>query len=170
MTRSEKWLLAGLGVSLALNGMLAAMVLFHPGRPWHPGPDIRMGRIEQHLDDASRKALRESMESRRDRLRGEFVAMRGIREDIAAALTADPMDRAALEAAFAKLRQQRDAVQQTIQESFIEAAAKLPLEERVKLARGGDRYVHRLFGPGHGDGDRRGPGDDGRPPPPDPVP
>lgn len=160
MTRSEKWLLAGLGLSLAANGLLAAMLFFHPGHHGDKrhGPDVRVGRMEQHLAPESREVLRGAVEKNRGALKQEFEAMRDARGDIADALEKEPFDRAALEAAFARVNKHQDAVQATIQQSFAEAASQLPVEERVKLAKGGERYLRRLFGPRRGDG----PGDDGR--------
>ncbi len=174
MTRSEKWLLAGLGLSLAVNGLLAAMLFFHPGhhRDGRHGPDVRVGRMEQHLAPESRDVLREAVARNRDTLRQEFEAMRDARDDIADALEKEPFDRAALEAALAQVSKHQDTIQATIQHSFVEAASQLPVEERVKLAKGGERYLRGLFGPRRGDGDRRsdGPRGDGgrggdRPPP-----
>ncbi|MEN3975167.1 periplasmic heavy metal sensor [Emcibacter sp. SYSU 3D8] len=177
MTRSEKWLLGGLGLSLALNGLLAALIFFHPGphHDRHRGPDVRVGRLEKHLAPESRDVLREAVAQNRDALRLEFDAMRTARDGIARALEQEPFDRAALEAAFAEAGRHRDAIQATVQQSFIEAAGRLPVEERVKLAKGGERYMRRLLDPRR-DGDkargrrgdeRRG---DGPPPPAEPTP
>jgi uncharacterized membrane protein len=158
MTRSEKWLLAGLGLSLAANGLLAAIIFFHPGHHGgRHGPDVRMGRIEQHLSQQSLDVLRASVDSHRDQLREEFGALRDARGDIADALATEPFDREALEAAFARVDERQDAIQATIRKSFIDAAGKLPVAERVKLAKGGERYLRRLFGPGGGDRGRDGP-------------
>ena len=163
MTRSEKWLLGGLALSLAANGLLVALLFFQPdhhhGR--HHGPDVRVGRLDQHLAPESREVLRAAVDSRRDMLKREFDALRDARDKIAAALEKEPFDRAALEAAFAEVEQHQDKVKATVQQSFIEAASKLPVEERVKLAKGGERYMRRLFGPRR-DG---GPNRDGPPPP-----
>jgi uncharacterized membrane protein len=170
MTRAEKWLLAGLGLSLAINGLLAAMIFFHPGHHGgRHGPDVRVGRLEQHLSPESRDVLRAAVDRRRDELREEFRAMRDARDDIADALSAEPFDREALDAAFARADERQDAIRATIRKSFGDAAAKLPAEERAKLAKGGERYLRRLFGPrdgerDHGDRDRDGPpGDAPRP-------
>ncbi|MGE0667396.1 MAG: periplasmic heavy metal sensor [Sphingomonadales bacterium] len=166
MTRSEKWLLGGLALSLAVNGLLLALVMFEPdhhsGR--HRGPDVRIGRLEQHLQPESRAVLREAVDSRRDALDREFQALRDARDGIAEALEKEPFDRAALEAAFADVERRQDAVRATVQAGFIDAASRLPVEERVKLARGGERYMRRMFGPRR-DGERRGGRDrDGHPP------
>lgn len=163
MTRSEKWLLGGLGLSLAVNGLLAALIFFHPGHHGRHGPDIRVGRIEQHLSPESISVLRAAVDSHRDELREEFGALRDARGDIADALATEPFDREALEAAFARVEERQDIIQATIRKSFIDAAARLPEEERVKLAKGGERYMRRLFGPGGGR-DRDGPpGEEPRP-------
>ncbi len=162
MTRSEKWLLGGFGLSLALNGLLIALLFFQPGHHHgrHPGPDVRVGRLEQHLKPESREVLRETVESRRETLKREFDAVRDARDRIAAVLEKEPFDRAALETAFAEVERRQDAVHATVQQSFIEAAARLPVEERVKLAKGGERYLRRMFGP------RRDDRPDGPPAPP----
>lgn len=156
MTRSEKWMLAGLGLSLAVNGLLAAMLFFHPGHHGdrHRGPDVHVGRMERHLAPDSRDVLRASVGAHRDALKQEFEAMRGARDRIAGALEKEPFDRAALEAAFAEVNRHQDTIRTTIQRSFVDAAAQLPVEERMKLAKGGERYLRRLFGPRRGDGPR----------------
>ena len=158
MTRSEKWMLGGLALSLAVNGLLVALLFFQPdhhhGR--HHGPDVRIGRLDQHLRPDSRAVLRDAVASRRDTLDREFDGLRDAREKIAEALEKEPFDRAALAAAFAEVEKHHDAVRATVQESFIDAASRLPVEERMKLARGGERYMRRMFGPrrdGRGDGD-----------------
>jgi uncharacterized membrane protein len=119
--------------------------------------------MEQHLSQQSRDVLRASVEAHRDALREEFRAMREARDDIADALAAEPFDRDALEAAFARVDERQDAVQATIRKSFIDAAAKLPATERVKLAKGGERYMRRLFGPGGGKDRDSPPADGSRP-------
>lgn len=148
MTRAEKWLLAGLGVSLALNGLFAAMIFFHPGHPRdRHGPDVRLGRMEEHLSADSRLILKETVQARRDTLAAEFQAMRDARQGVADALAAEPFDPAGLEAALAGVRAHQEVIQQTVQASFVEAASKLPRDERMKLARGGERFMRRLFDP-----------------------
>jgi uncharacterized membrane protein len=148
MTRAEKWLLAGLGASLLINGLLAALLLVHPGRHHHhDGPDLRMGRMGEHLSPAARAVIEETLEARRATLRREFQAMRAAREEVGEALRAEPFDRAALEAAFVRVRGRQDAIRATIQEGFAEAASKLPREERIKLAQGGERLMRRMADP-----------------------
>ena len=165
MTRAEKWLLAGLGVSLALNGLFAAMIFFHPGHPRdRHGPDVRLGRMEEHLSDESRAVLKQTVQARRETLASEFGAMRDARQGVADALSAEPFDQAALEAALAKVREHQDVIQETVQASFVEAASKLPRDERMKLAKGGERLMRRLFDP------RRDEKRDRPPPPLEPHP
>jgi uncharacterized membrane protein len=170
MTRSEKWLLTGFGLSLALNGLLIALLFFQPGHRHdrHHGPDVRIGRLEQHLKPESREVLRGAVDSNRDALKQEFDSLRDARDDVAAALEKEPFDRAALEAAFAEVEKHQDVIRATVQRSFIEAASRLPVEERIKLAKGGERYMRRMFGPRRDDGPDGGPGGDGPPPQPGP--
>ncbi|MEN3952441.1 periplasmic heavy metal sensor [Iodidimonas sp. SYSU 1G8] len=148
MTRAEKWLLAGLGISVALNGLFAAMIFFHPGHPRdRHGPDVRLGRMEEHLSANSRAVLKETVQARRDTLASEFGAMRDARQGVADALAAEPFDQAALEAALARVREHQDVIQETVQASFVDAASKLPRDERIKLAKGGERFMRRMFDP-----------------------
>jgi uncharacterized membrane protein len=159
MTRSEKWLLAGLGLSLAVNGLLAAMILFHPGPHRHHGPEFRMGRMEDHLAPESRDLMKATVERHRDEIRTQFEAMRDVRDTMADALTAEPLDRAAMEAAFEEINRHHDVIRGTIQQAFMEAASELPRDERIKLARGGERLMRRMFRPDRKDGrDDRKPG------------
>ncbi len=166
MTRWEKWLLGGLGLSLAVNGLLVALLFFGPDHRHHDrrGPDVRIGRMEQHLSPEAREVLRASVDRRRESLRAEFEAVREARDGIARSLEAEPFDRAALEAAFAEAERHQEIIQSTVRESFIEAAAGMSREDRVTLAKGGERYLRRLFGPRRGDG----PDGSGRQDPPSP--
>ena len=166
MTRSEKWLLAGFGLSLAINGLLIALLFVQPGHHHdrRGRPDVRVGRLEEHLKPESREVMRHAFDGRRAALRQEFDAMRDARDKVAAALGKEPFDRAALEAAMTEVEKRQDAVHDLVRQSFVEAAARLPAEERMKLANGGERYMRRMFGPRRGDGPRDcGPRDDGRP-------
>jgi uncharacterized membrane protein len=148
MTRAEKWLLAGLVVSVAMNGLFAAMIFFHPGHPRdRHGPDVRLGRMEEHLSAESRAIMEQTVQARRETLTVEFQAMRDARQGVTDALSAEPFDRAALEAALAAVRAHQDVIRETVQASFVDAASKLPRDERMKLARGGERFMRRLFDP-----------------------
>ncbi|MGD8863885.1 MAG: periplasmic heavy metal sensor [Myxococcales bacterium] len=110
------------------------------------GAGVAAGRVLRHAermsDDPKVAAV---LEANRERVRAQRQATRAARRAVHDALLAEPFDRAALERAFAELREQRAQAQAAAHATVVELADKLGPEERRKLARRG-----------RGDGRRRG--------------
>jgi Spy/CpxP family protein refolding chaperone len=106
------------------------------------------GRVLRHAerlsDDPEVAAV---LESNRARVRAQRQATRAARRAVHDALQAEPFDRAALERAFAELREQRAKAQAAAHATVVELAEKLGPEERSKLARRGRRDGPRRRGP-----------------------
>lgn len=153
MNGAVKWLGAGLMGSLLLNFFLVFIlvrVISHTagdGLDRHSrmhGPDFTVGRLTESLDPESRVVVRDLIKSRRGVMRDNFTAMRQARQNLEQALTGEEFDSRALEGAFADIRAQHLKIQETLHGAIIEAASKLPHEERVKLAQMGERLFRRM--------------------------
>lgn len=143
-----------LAVSIALNLLLAGILV---GAQWSrrgPGPSRSFergarfpGNLEQSLEP-HRRALSE-------RRRGASQA----RAEARTLLQREPLDRAALERALARLRSETQGSQAIVHRALVEAAVAAPPERRRELG--------RALGPGH-KGGRRGDGPALKGPRPDP--
>lgn len=153
MNGAVKWLGAGLMGSLLLNFFIIFIlvrVISHtvgegPGRHGRMhGPDFTVGQLTESLSPKSRTVVRDLINSRRGAMRDNFMAMRDARHDLERALTGEEFDKEALSSAFANIRANHLRVQETLHDAIAEAAAKLPQEERVKLARMGERLFRGM--------------------------
>ncbi|MFN3230702.1 MAG: periplasmic heavy metal sensor [Alphaproteobacteria bacterium] len=178
MTRTEKRLTIGLVISVGLNllivGFLVAVSIgFHHGR----GPEFAIDRIADHLEPESREILKASVAENKDEVRARFRAMRQAHRQAADVMSAEPLDQAALEQAFADARAAQNELVEAMHGIVVESAAQMSYEDRVKLSKAGHRIVRRLMGGGrhrhgpHGPGfHREGDGGPNRPPPSEPLP
>jgi uncharacterized membrane protein len=140
-----------LAVSIGLNLTLIGMMVgarFH-GRGHRPHDFDHGGRFPAAFDGA--------MRGQRPALAAHRGAAASARAEAEALLAKEPLDRAALEAALARLRRESQGSQEIVHRALVEAAAGAPLERRVELGR---VLAHR-----RGMGRR---GDGFRGPPPDP--
>lgn len=116
-----------LTVSLALNLITAGVVV---GRlvsdgPRHHGPHMLRG-----VPESARPALRDAFRAHRDEMRAHIRGIREARARIADRIASDPLDQAALEAAFDELAQRTDAMQALTHRIVIETAQNLPPDVR----------------------------------------
>jgi uncharacterized membrane protein len=134
MTPLAKKLTVALVISVALNllvvGFLVGRGLKHgPGTPGDvhgfAGPGARMPR---------HPALREAMDRHRGDFAGRKEAMMQARRGVAEAAGREPFDRAALEQALARLRQESSASQEVVHRALVEACEKANPEQRRALA------------------------------------
>jgi uncharacterized membrane protein len=137
-------LIVSVALNLFLVGLLAGGWVLHDrgdrfGR--FPGAGIRFAR--QDLAPDSRALVRKLWEERREAARPQWLKMREARRKVRELATADTVDPAALEAAFADLRQRSIALQAMTHELMVKIAESLPAAERKKLfarrIRPGDR-------------------------------
>lgn len=125
-------LLISLAANLFLGGVWAGRFAHYRG---HGGwSDVRDGRgmVERVLERIAgdlprdqRKAFRDEMEAQRDRLAAGGQEMRDAREDLRAAITAQPFDRAKFDAAFASMRDRSRTFWTELQQAVGDALEKV---------------------------------------------
>jgi len=132
----RRWLMPVLVVSLIVNvafiGLFAGHYIFRPGRG-HP-VDFAMHRLIHGMPKEARDPVRAEMETRRPQVAAKIAELRKARQDVRAALAADPFDRARLDAAFAEVQTSSAAVQAELHSAVADAVAKLPPDARQRLA------------------------------------
>lgn len=127
-----------LPVSLVLNGFLVGMVITLWLRPVlppaPPRPETIIAEMAAILPAADAAILRASFTARAPRLgdrpRNREETLGRIRN----ALRAEPFDAQALATIFAEGRQSRDRIDNSVEGALIDAAAKMSMEGRHKLA------------------------------------
>ena len=141
MSKAMKWLVGGLAVSLTLNfiviGMIIAWAAMEPESQRQArggGSDFSLHQISKIVSPEAQKIIKGVMKDQRATLHPLFRERHQARQETAAALKADPFDPAALEAAFARMRQADMALQATAQRIVAEVAVQLPLEDRLQIA------------------------------------
>ncbi|MGF1605931.1 MAG: periplasmic heavy metal sensor [Rhodothalassiaceae bacterium] len=144
MTRPMQILAAIAFLSIAVNVFFAGMVIGRGGLPG--GADRQAERtamrdrteftlrgLASGLPPEVRQDLRQGLRARRAELRPVFFQLRQARREAAELLRAQTLDQAALRDTFAHMAQLQAQLQEPIYETLIEAAAKLPPEQRVRL-------------------------------------
>ncbi len=165
--RINRWLAIGLFVSVALNLFVAGLIMggpFRDGPPDRRGPDM-LPSPRMFIEAFGREDGRKVMRTLRDEipdLRGKFRQAGEARRGVVAAMSADPYDPEALEAAFTAARAAHVELAESIQKPLTEVLADLTPEQRAKFADEFRRPRHdRRGGP---DGERDGPPDGQGPP------
>jgi uncharacterized membrane protein len=162
--RRPGWLGFVLVASLALNLFLGGIVVggwVAGGGPlparWEPGAGgLRaFPRLVQALPPEQRAEAAAVLAEHRGEIRRRFIALHRARRDVFEAMTRETVDRAALEQAFAGLRERMTAAQAAVQEALIEVSISLPPEQRRALAEAA-RGLPGMHRPRHG-GPGRGP-------------
>ncbi len=147
MSRTVKWLITGLCISVGLNllvvGFSAARFMGHGGMP--PHMQFSMERMVGRLSDDSQQILRKAVAEQRKPIGEKMRAMRDGHLELVSLLGAEELDRDALDQAFANQRQKSGELQAALQAAIIDVAEQLDPEERVKLAQGGDRMMRRMM-------------------------
>lgn len=117
--------------SLLLNvALLAMLAVWGVGRQaGTEGPPPRSAASE-----AQRERFREAMAPYREGIRAEYEAVRAARGDVARTLRSEPLDVAALEDAFARLRDAEARASAASHEALAATAAQLDAEARARMA------------------------------------
>ena len=159
MSKTVKWLAAGLFVSMAINVFILGLIA---GRQsiGRPGPTVPVGvpltvdftfrSIAKALPDDARDALRDGLENRRQQLRPVFFERRRLLQDVAELMTAEEVDQEALSEAFARVRALSVELQRPIHDTIVEVAPMLSVEERERMVTQFARMERRLSGGRHG--------------------
>ena len=150
---SNKWLILALvlslGANLGLAGFLAGRASADLGGPRLLDPNLRVSRLLlQQLPEDRRETLRPLFREQLRSIRPSIGGIRQAQREIEAALTAEPFDRRALEAALTAFRTHLNKSQEDSHAAFLSLAGSLSPEERQLLGQtlaGHGR--HRPHGP-----------------------
>lgn len=139
MTRSGKWLVTALALSLAINlalvGFLAGRWLQTAGPPAGHDPALLLWPAVKGLPAAEREALRpvlrHSLRASRDQVRAIRRAQRGVQES----LRSEPFSAPELARALEELRRALNDGQVLRHAALVQVAERLAPEERRRLAK-----------------------------------
>lgn len=144
---SPRALRIGLLLSLALNALLLAALLApfalsprehghdgHRGRRGGPALMISPHQLKRSLPSAQSALVDAVLATHRPQLRMRIGVMLDARRDVAAALRAEPFDRAALDRAFVALRARENAIAEAAQAMLGDVAAQAGPAGRAQLA------------------------------------
>lgn len=134
-------LVVSVGLNLFLGGLFAGhwyagrpgMVVAPGGSAETPGRGL-LQRMIASLPAEERPAFEAVVAKRRPQVTQAVGEVRAARQTVREALLREPLDRPALDTAFAELRRRNDALQATIQATIAEAAAGLSPAARRRLA------------------------------------
>jgi uncharacterized membrane protein len=141
MIASRRVILGALGLSLLLNLFLAGFVLV----PKLTHDDKRVarlagiagvGRAPPELMDR----IEQQFDTDREGIKAAFDGLRQARGEVREAMRAEPLDRATLDAALARLRDESVVLQQQVQSSVVTAVADAPAELREQIESRGGRH------------------------------
>jgi uncharacterized membrane protein len=149
--RINRWLIAGLVLSVVVNLLLVGFVVgrlsgFTPPPVFSPDPTAGFHRMLGFLSDDRRAAIMPDIRKEMGELMPLFRKVRGDQRSVFDALTAEPFDPAALDAALTNLRGNLSAAQVASHHSFVELAKQLTPDERKELS----RSMHRPHMRGRG--------------------
>ena len=173
--QTSRWLIGGLVLSVVVNLLLVGFVLgrmsgFAPPPAFGPDPTVGFFRMLGFLSDERRAVIMPDLRKQMGDVMPTLRKVRGDQRAVFDALTADPFDPAALDAALAGLRANLTAAETASHHSFVELAKQLTPVERKEFARAMHRP--RMRGMGGGDSEGRqhpplgvGPGGGGDEPP-----
>lgn len=124
-------LLLSLAGNLFLGGVWVGRFAHHRGAGGWDARDGRgiveriLERIAKDLPDEQQKAFREEMEAQQDKLAASGQNMRAAREELRAATTAMPFDRAKFDTAFLEMRDRSRAFWTDLQQAVGDALEKV---------------------------------------------
>jgi uncharacterized membrane protein len=114
--------------------MMFGFAKHRPGFGGGRGEDFGLMGLTRHLPDERRKEIRKQLRADRARLRPMVDEIRAARREAADKLSAEPFDKAALEAAIASAGEKERSLRQTAISAFVGHAERLTPSERQMLA------------------------------------
>lgn len=138
----------GLIISLVVNvfvigGLAGAAIMWQRVETQRPltgiGRPARLREAAQALSPPNRRALRQAVREAAQSLRPVAEQAREARREAGRLLVQPTFDRAALEAALARARTADIAIRTRLEATVVDAASRLPVEERAALADALDR-------------------------------
>jgi uncharacterized membrane protein len=129
MNTQLKWLL---GASLALNIVLAGMVIGQCARPgWHDGPmQIKMSAVSPE----ARKKVRAEMDNMFEQRKDLMPRIKQARRELVTLLSAEKFDKAAYHAKLNELQKMQRNFYQGMGQSIAKLAETMSKDERMALA------------------------------------
>ncbi len=141
--KPQLWLLVSLALNFLLIGVLVGRLTAWPP---HPPPKDRsmgrpgvafslpqIGRIADQLSDETRQAFRTHMDDNRPEFRRLRKEMRAIRRQTFEALTSEPFDQKAFEAAIARQQEVQMQSQELAQTAMVAFMSGLSAEQRAEF-------------------------------------
>lgn len=139
----RRLLIASILLNVFLIGAIGAGIAARHGPHLFDGDRVRPPRpfelpsprkIRAALPEESRAVAEAMFAAHRDEMRGKIRAMFEARRQVAAAMRAEPFDRAALDEAFLALRAHEADVAGTAQGIIADLTAELDVESRTRIA------------------------------------
>ncbi len=145
--RTNRWLIGALVASLIMNLLLVGFVAgrmsgFGPPHGVGPDPTVGFYRLLGFLNDQRRAAITPVLRKQMSAIVPLLRKIHGDQKNVFDALSADPFEPAALEAALADLRSNLSAAQIASHRSFVTLAESLTNDERKSLVRAMRRSPH----------------------------
>ena len=146
-TTRRRWLAGGLFISVVVNLFLAGLIigqLLRPGFWEPPNPYVAdlgtqaghiVVRMTHDLDRADRRIFVDAMKAHSADLVPLGDQLRQQRQEVLKLLRSEPLDRQAVDTAFAELQQRTRAFETAFENAAVEAAGKLSADARQHLGR-----------------------------------
>jgi uncharacterized membrane protein len=154
--QTNRWLIGGLVLSIVVNLLLVGFILgrlsgFGPPPAFGPDPTVGFFRMLGFLSDERRAAIMPDLRKQMGEVMPTLRKVRGDQRAVFDALTANPFDPAALDAALTGLRANLAAAEVASHRSFVELAKQLTPAERKEFARAMRRpHLHGMGGDSEG--------------------
>ena len=152
---TNRWLVLALLVSLAINLLIAGVVI---GRHLDGGAPSRMHFewLMQDLDDATRSKMRKNMHEQMKNTRPHRHDLRQAQRALHEAILTEPFEEDRVKAAMAEVRAASARLQQTMHDQMIQILSEMSAEDRTKVFSILSRMERRRHGLDYGPGQGRG--------------
>ncbi|MFO1189599.1 MAG: periplasmic heavy metal sensor [Alphaproteobacteria bacterium] len=130
---------ASLALNLFLGGLMAGDWLMGRTAPPPFAPMMSFSSMRHALGHDARPMVEAVMHQHHESIQHQIDAVRTARRDVAAALSAEPFDRAQLETALARMRAEVGQAQTAFHGAFVDVVSNLTLDQRQQLAKESQR-------------------------------
>ncbi len=138
-------LLISLGINFAIGGFMVARWIYHDGPRGHSA-SLTFNRWEamKTLPEEQRADIHELWKDNKPEIRENFRAYRKARRHISKLLAEDPLDKAAIDAAYKVLVDRKSRIETLLYGTMIRTAEALPPEQRkIFFQQGFKRWKER---------------------------
>jgi len=133
--RERTLLIASLSLNVFLAAALTALVIWGVGILAVGGPAGPLRQVARSLDGAHRQALIAVLRAQGQAVRPENQRARALRQDVWRSMQTPDFDPAKAKAELAQARTLSQAAGAKVQDSLIDFAAALPIDQRASLGR-----------------------------------